>query len=164
MMPVMLIAYGVLGGAVFAGIFVARAMDDVVLGVLVGIGGSLLAMLLWVLMSVLLNAAQTRAELTEDFAQALSLSELFSYARSTYKLALVKTVTFGFVGAGIVVLGLLACYVGLYPALAILHIAGTHLRFRIFESYLARGGPPIAVRPAVWLPSEARLVPHYGGY
>jgi hypothetical protein len=162
-MPVLLVSYALIGGAVFAGYMIAQTTEPV-FGVLVGAGGGLVAVLLWILTSIFMNGAQTRAELTEDFGQSLSLSELMAYARSTWKAVLVKTITFGFVALGIVLLGLLACYFGLYPAIVILQIAAMHLRWQIYENHVARNGVPIAVKAPVWLPSEARRYSPYGAY
>jgi len=162
-MPVMLVSYALIGGAVFAGIMIAQTTEPL-FGLLVGVSGGLVAVLLWILSSIFMNAAQTRAELTEDFGQSLSLSELMAYARATWKAVLVKTITFGFVGLGIILLGLLACYFGLYPAIVILQVAAMHLRWQIYENHVALRGAPIAVKAPVWLPSEARRVSAYGAY
>jgi len=161
-MPVMLVSYALIGGAVFAGIMIAKSTEPL-FGVLVGLGGGLVAVLLWVLTSIVMNAAQTRAELTEDFGQSLSLSELLAYARATWKDVVVKTITFGFVALGMVLLGLLACYFGLYPVIVILQIAAMHLRWQIYESHVAHHGALIPVKAPVWLPSEARRA-SYGAY
>jgi hypothetical protein len=162
-MPVLLVSYALIGGAAFAGYMIAQTTEPV-FGVLVGAGGGLVAVLLWMVTSIFMNGAQTRAELTEDFGQSLSLSELMAYARSTWKAVLVKTITFGFLAFGIVLLGLLACYFGLYPAIVILQIAAMHLRWQIYENHVARNGVPIAVKAPVWLPSEARRYSPYGAY
>ena len=69
-----------------------------------------------------------------------------------------------FVAIGIVLLGVLACYVGLYPAIAVLQIAAMHLRNQIYLDHLARGGEPIVLKEPQVLQSEARLQQQAGAW
>ena len=110
----------------------------------------------WLLMSVFLNAAQTRAELTEDVGQALNFAKIWEYARATWSKVIVKNIVFVLVAFGILLLGMLLCYIGLYPAVAVIQIAAAHLRWQIYDNYLRAGGEPIALKPPQWLPSEAQ--------
>jgi len=63
------------------------------------------------------------------------------------------------------VVGYALCFVGIYPAMALLTIAQWHLYFQAYSLYLARGGTPLSVKPArpkvappVWYPPP----PQYG--
>jgi hypothetical protein len=154
--PLMMVMYAIIAAAVFGGIWVARATHDLTLGIVTGVGLSVTAVVVWLFASVLLNAARTRAELSEDLSYALRLHELMSYSRRTWRSVLVKTIIFGFVSFGLLLAGLLLCYFGLYPAIIIIQIAAMHLRWQIYNSDLSHGGEPIAVKLPVWLPSEAR--------
>jgi hypothetical protein len=142
----------------------AAGTNEPLIGIGVGVGVGLVGMLVLLLLSPITNAATTRAELTENFGEALSFGKLMSYAKATFGMVLVKTITFGLVSTGIVLLGLMLCYLGLYPAMVIVQIASMHLRHQIYEAYLARGGEPIPLKAVQPLPSEARLVPAWTGY
>lgn len=110
----------------------------------------------WLVTSVFTNAAQTRAELTEDFGQAIDFGKLWAYTRATWARVLVKNISFAFIAMGLFFLGMLLCYLGMYPAIAVIQIAAAHLRWQVYEHYLAEGGEPIALKPPQWLPSEAQ--------
>ncbi len=142
----------VLGG-VLAG---AGTQADTIVMVAVWVTAGFFSLACWLVMSVLLNAAQTRAELTEDFGQALNLGKVWAYARATWATVLVKNLVFALVAFGIIILGMLLCYIGLYPAIAVIQIAAAHLRWQIYEQYLRDRGEPIALKAPQWLPSEAQ--------
>jgi hypothetical protein len=93
--------------------------------------------------AVLTNALVLRAELTEDLGRTFELRQVMEYARATLGITMLRTLTFGVLAFGVALLGLLACYVGVFVAAALLQIASAHLRFQIYEQYLERGGMPI---------------------
>ncbi len=152
------LAFGVLGFvAVFSGIAAGAVTNGeplVMIAVWAMVG--FFSLVFSLVLSVFMNAAQTRAELTEDFGQALNLGKLWAYARATWTKVLLKNITFGFLAFGIMLLGLLLCYIGMYPAMAVIQIAGAHLRFQVYDNYVREGGEPIAVKAPQWLPSEAQ--------
>ncbi len=112
-------------------------------------------------LGVVMNAAFTRAELTESFGDALALGPLFQYTRTTWLQVLIKNILFGFVGMGIMFVGMALLCVGIYPAAIVLQIAAMHLRWQIYRYHVERGGDPIAVKEPQVLPSEASR-PHHG--
>ena len=113
------------------------------------------------LLGVVMNAAFTRAELTESFGGALSLGPLLQYTRTTWLQFLIKNILFGFVSMGIMIVGMALFCVGIYPAAIVLQIAAMHLRWQIYRYHVDHGGEPIAVKEPQALPSEAAR-PHYG--
>jgi hypothetical protein len=164
-LPVMFLFWMVAAAAGFGTVAVLAATNEPLAGIAVGAIGGIFAIFAWLCMNVLLNAASTRAELTENFGEALKFGELMAYSKATFGKVVVKTFTFGFVSFGIVLLGMLACYIGLYPAIIVIQIASLHLRNMIYEDYLASGGQPIAVKQLQPLPSEAPPRPAYApGY
>ena len=108
-------------------------------------------MLLWLVLS---NAAITRAELTGDLSKSFALGEIWSYAGKTWKRVLVSAIVMSFVAMGLLVVGLLACFVGLFVTTSIQMLAGMHLRWQIYNEYLLEGGTPIELAPWETLPSE----------
>lgn len=65
------------------------------------------------------------------------------------------------IGFGLFMLGLIACFIGVFVALPILMIAGVHVRWQIYNEYLLEGGEPIELAPWETLPSEIKP-PQYG--
>jgi hypothetical protein len=49
---------------------------------------------------------------------------------------------------------MLMCYIGLYPAIAVLQIAAFHQRRQIYAWYLTQGGEPIQMKDPQPLQSE----------
>lgn len=162
-LPLSFVLMIVMFGGMFAAGAVTAATSEPLAGLGVGIGVGFVGMLLLLLLSPITNAATTRAELTENFGEALKFGQLMGYAKATFGKVVVKSITFGFVGFGIILLGMLLCYIGMYPAAAVLQIAAMHLRHQIYDDYLARGGEPIPLAAPQPLPSEARPPPMYGG-
>lgn len=157
MLPVMFLVYAFMGGAAFAAFAAGAATNEPLIAIAVGVVVGLIALVLSLLLGVVINAAHTRAELTEELGQALSFGKVMSYSKATAGQVLVKNFTFMFLAMGIMLLGALACYIGMYPAIAVIQIAAMHLRNQIYMDYLSKGGEPIEMKPPQLLPSEARL-------
>lgn len=156
-MPVLFLAYAFVGGSVFAAFAVAAATGEPLAAIAVGALLGIIAIVLSLLLGVVINAAHTRAELTEELGQALSFGKVMSYSKATAGQVIVKNFTFMFIAIGIMLLGALACYIGMYPAIAVIQIAAMHLRNQVYVDYLSKGGEPIEMKPPQVLPSEARL-------
>jgi hypothetical protein len=152
----LIVVYGFMGAAAFGTMGAIAATDEPAIGIAVGGVLGLLALAVMLSVGAVLNAAQTRAELTENFSEALSFGKLMAYTKATFWRVLVKNFWFMFVAIGIILVGMMACYIGIYPAAIVLQIASVHLRFQIYDDYLARGGEPIQLKPPQQLPSEAR--------
>jgi hypothetical protein len=154
MVVVIMFAVGAGGAAALGG------NEDLVM--LVGFGIASIAFIplavFWIALS---NAAVTRAELTGDLSKSFKLGEVWNYAGKTWKRALVTTILMGFVMFGLSVLGLLACFVGIFVTLTIGMIAMLHIRWQIYNEYLLEGGQPIELAPWETLPSEAQRPPQY---
>ncbi len=110
----------------------------------------------------MINAVHTRAELTEDFSQAIQLGAVMAYAKATFGKVLWKNITFSFLAFGVMLLGLMLCYIGMYPAMALLQIASLHLRRQVYAWYLGQGGEPIPLKDPQLLQSEAQVAGPYG--
>ncbi len=107
--------------------------------------------------NVVVNAAVTRAELTEDFGKALDFGKIMAYGKATWVTVIVKNIIFGFIAFGMMLAGMLACGVGLYVVIPILGVAALHLRWQIYADYLAKGGEQIELAPPQQLQSEMGL-------
>jgi hypothetical protein len=109
----------------------------------------------------LTNAAVTRGELMGDLSKAFNLGAIWSYAAKTWKRVLVTTIIMGIFGIGLMMLGILACIVGVFVTSTIGMIGGMHVRWQIYNEYLLEGGEPIELAPWETLPSELKK-PAYG--
>jgi len=162
--PILFLTYGLMGGVAFAAIGAGAATDEPLVAVAAGSVAGIIALVVLLALGVIVNAAHTRAELTEDLGQALSFGKLMSYSKATAGRVIVKNFFFMWIAIGIVLIGLVMCYIGVYPAAAVLQIAAMHLRNQIYLDYVARGGEPIELKPPQVLPSEARLQPQQGAW
>ena len=61
-----------------------------------------------------------------------------------------------FVSMGLLLVGLLACFVGLFVTMSIQMLAGLHLRWQIYNEYLLEGGAPIELAPWEKCPRKHR--------
>jgi hypothetical protein len=147
--------------AAFGSLALIAATGEPLLGLVLVLLVVACVSVLSLLLGVVMNAAFTRAELTESFGDALSLRPLLQYTRMTWLQVLVKTILFGFVGMGVMFVGMALFCVGIYPAAIVLQIAAMHLRWQIYRYHVDRGGEPIAVKEPQVLPSEATR-PHHG--
>lgn len=165
MLPAMLVMYGLIVAAAVLVAFAAQSGGPDALMIVLGSVVGLVALIGFLLLAVLVNAAQTRAELTENIGQALSLGPLMQYSRATWATVMWKSIAFGFVATGLFLCGLLLCYFGVYPAIVVVQLASLSLRFQIYRGYLAGGGEMIVMKAPVTLPSEAPPgPPAYPGY
>ncbi|GMV12535.1 MAG: hypothetical protein AMXMBFR56_07590 [Polyangiaceae bacterium] len=155
-LPVLFIAYAVMGAAGFATFAAIAGTNEPLIGVAVGVVVGLFGFVLLLALSVVVNSVHTRAELTEEVGEALKFGKVMGYARATFSTVLVKNIAFSFVAFGLVLVGILLCYLGLYPAIVVVQLASMHLRYQIYTDYLAKGGEPIPLKPPQALPSEAR--------
>jgi hypothetical protein len=104
--------------------------------------------------AIVINAGVVRAELSEELGKALTLSGILGYIKRTWFTTLYSSFVYGFLASFVVLVGMLCCYVGIFPAAVIVSTGMTHLRFQIYQSYLAKGGEPIPIKAAVPIPSE----------
>ena len=155
--PLLFVIYALMGGTAFAVFAAIAATNEPLVGAAVGLVVGVIALFLMMILQVPMNAAQTRAELTEELGEALSFGKIMSYSKATFGRVIVKNFIFMWVGLGIVLLGILMCYLGVYPAAVVLQIAAMHLRYQIYADYLARGGEPIPLKQPQPLQSEARM-------
>jgi len=155
-LPVIFLTYVLMGGTAFAVFGTIAATDEPLIGLAVGLVVGIVAFIGMLALSVLVNAVHTRAELTEDVGESLKLGKVLGYAKATFGTVLIKNISFMLIAFVMVLIGILLCYLGLYPAIVVVQIAAMHLRYQIYSDYLAKGGEEIPLKPPQPLPSEAR--------
>jgi hypothetical protein len=83
------------------------------------------------------------SELTAGF----DLGGAFRFALAFWKTvggqALLAGVVYAILSSVVTVIGLLCCFVGIYPASAVSQMAATHLMVQLYDEYLRRGGQPL---------------------
>lgn len=152
--PIYILSYIFIGAAAVGGVVVANVTGEPLAGAAVGLVAFLVAMVVMMALSAVLNAVHTRAELTEEFSLAIKFSDVMAYTKLTFGKWLWKSISFMFLTFGVILIGMLLCYVGLYPAIAVLQIAAFHQRRQIYGWYLSRGGEPIPMKDVQPLQSE----------
>lgn len=108
--------------------------------------GGLLFFVLILVISIFTLSGMTRAFLTCDWGQTFEIGKIISYAKATWKSVLVVMLVLIPASFLILVVGMLALYVGIYPASILLNLAGIHLMGQIYRRYLEGGGEAIPVK------------------
>jgi hypothetical protein len=135
--------------------------DVMVIAIVVG---TVVGLVAGFLMSIVIMAGVTRAELTEDAGGSLSPSAAFAYAGKTWWQIFANNLLYTLMSVPLALVGYCACFIGVLPVSVALMAGMVHLRFQIYRHYLYKGGAPIPVKPVVWLPSElARAYPYAYG-
>lgn len=160
MLPMGLISYLGIIVAVFGGAAVGAAVNEPLVMAVVWILIGLLGFMFMSLAMMMVHAAQARAELTEDLGQSISPGNLFRFLGKTWGTVLVSSMLFALVSMLMFFAGYLMCVFGLYPAMVVVTIAASHLRWQFYERYLTRGGAPFALKEPQQLPSEAAAAYH----
>lgn len=113
------------------------------LGYVVGIG-------LAILVSVLAAPMQFHAELAGKFDLGAAFRFTKSFWLTVGGKAVLSWIVFLPLSLLVMIGGLLICFVGIYPASALIQMAGQHLMVQLYDEYLDAGGEPIPL----WQPPE----------
>ncbi len=110
----------------------------------VGFGLAGLAYLIIILLGIsVMWPAVIHAELTRKLEFAECKAFVLDFWQRLGKSTAISIIIYQLIGFGICLLGLLACFVGVYPAAALVVMAGLHLRMQHYQMYLDAGGEPI---------------------
>lgn len=116
----------------------------------------LLLMALSVLLNVISAPLVLRAGLGQDFVAAFSFDFFRDFLGRMWKELLLSALFILITNFFLSLLGLLACYFGVFVTSALVMFAHHHLLYQIYELYLQRGGTPIPLKDDVpnVLPAE----------
>lgn len=130
----------------------------ILMGIAAAIGSSIVTALIFLLMMTLyfativaMNVVQVplflRAGLSQDFKTGFSMPFVKDFLGRVGR-ETVKSQAF-LIGTGmaLMLVGMAAFCVGMYPAMALFLFAMNHQAFQLYELYLERGGEPIPVPP-----------------
>ncbi len=145
--------YMIIGVGAFA---IGITTDEPILLVVISVVGSLL---LGIFLSVIVRPMMFYSQKVQklDFKGSLRFTRQFlKIVGGKYLITIILNT---FVSMFVIVVGLLVCFVGLYPASAIVQFAYEHLFIQLYDEYLKRGGEPL---PEVNLPPQLafRGYPH----
>jgi hypothetical protein len=138
---VMIPLYLVLGLVVLGAVSV-RSNSTLVTAIFVL--GALLFFAAMVGLMLVMTPLMIRAALVQDFGQSFSLQWTKDFIALTWREMVLETLFSWVTSIPLVILGYLLCFVGLYPAMALMLAAQWHLNFQLYRLYLARGGAAIA--------------------
>lgn len=103
-------------------------------------------LILMLLLSIFSNAALTRAYLTCDWSRSFEFGKILSYARATWRSVVITWVVYLPAFLLLMIVGVMALYLGIYPASVIMSVAWLHLSWQIYQRYLSAGGEPIPIK------------------
>ena len=92
---------------------------------------------------ILTTPLYLRAGLSGDFASAFSMEFYRDFMKRVGKEVVLAELFMMATGTVVGLIGLLMCYIGLFPAIALLIYAHHHLEYQLYELYLERGGVPV---------------------
>ena len=124
--------------------------------------------LFWIVYAFVMGVAKVlatpmylRAGLSGDFSVAFSMDFFRDFMKRVGKEVVLAEAFLMVTGTALGILGLLLCYVGLFPAMVLMTCAQHHLEYQLYELYLERGGREVAlkVEPAVEEDDEDREAP-----
>lgn len=153
-MPFFFVLSGLGAVAAIGAIAAAQWAHEPTVGILVAVVLSLVTFIASMVVGLCASAAITRAELTEQIGSSLSIGWLLTYVGRTWLKTITANLVYSFFLFWISLLGLVTCFVGLYPVMVIATTGQAHLRWQIYGYYLSKGGEPIPVKSPVTIPSE----------
>jgi hypothetical protein len=92
---------------------------------------------------ILMTPLYLRAGLSGDFASAFSMEFYRDFMKRVGKEVVLAELFLLATGSVVSIVGLLLCYVGIFPAIALLLYVHHHLEYQLYELYLERGGVPV---------------------
>lgn len=138
----MIAGFLLMAGFMLAG-FAAAASDSPVLFLAVYALFWVAYAFLMMVASIFTTPLYLRAGLSGDFASAFSMEFYRDFMKRVGKEVVLAELFMAVTGTLEVIVGLLLCYIGIFPAIALLMYAHHHLEYQIYELYLERGGMPV---------------------
>ncbi len=137
---VMLVAWVLIGLAAGVGFAVAVASGEWMYGVL---AGSLLLFPVTLATILLMWPMELYTQLSGGFNFGATLRFTFRFLGKVWGQMLIAALVFGFLSTLLSFAGMLACFIGVYPAAVIQALAQQHYAAQLYRQYLDEGGEPI---------------------
>jgi len=100
-----------------------------------------------ILPALVLLPMQMRAGLAQDFAEGFNFGWVMDFVKKTWLEMFLGLLFLSFTALILAILGVLACYVGLFVVMPLIFLAQAHLLYELYLLYLSRGGTPIPLKP-----------------
>jgi hypothetical protein len=101
------------------------------------------------LMMLVSKPLMIRAAMTQDFAKSFDWTFIKSFTARTWLEQLVSVLFLFLAAIALMLVGAIACGVGVYFTMSIIFFAQSHLNRQLYERYLSRGGEPVEVNPKI---------------
>jgi hypothetical protein len=129
------------------------------LGILLVFAGVAIFFLVLALAMVLVTPLWVKAALESDLGRVFDLAFARDFMRRTGKVTLLAHLVLMVLNIGLMFVGFLACFIGMFPALGIAVLVLAHVFGQLYLIYLGRGGDPIALPAAPPAPPWASSLP-----
>ena len=107
---------------------------------------AVLGMVVMISMALFMMPLLLRAALTQQFSEGFKLGFAFDFISKMWLEIILGTLFLMVTYMGLITIGMLLCFVGIYPAVTLLFLAQAHLNYQLYGLYLRRGGEPIPLR------------------
>ncbi|MCC6877645.1 MAG: DUF4013 domain-containing protein [Sandaracinaceae bacterium] len=93
----------------------------------------------------LMTVASMRASLTDDLKAAIGFKPVVAMTKAMFKDILVGGFVMALITTPIMMLGMIACYVGIFPAAVIITVMQVYFHAELYRRYLEKGGQPLPI-------------------
>lgn len=100
-----------------------------------------------ILLSMPMQVAVTRAELTDDLNQAMRFGDVMAMTKLLFKDLLVGNIVMMGIGFLVGIVGILTLYLALFPGVVVIILITTHWQAQLYQRYLEKGGVPLKIGP-----------------
>lgn len=138
----MIAAVVLIVGMVLSG-FAGVAADSAVVSVLLYGVVVVLYLVLMMLSAILTMPLYLRAGLSADFASAFSMEFFRDFLKRVGKEAVFAELFLTATSTPLWIVGIVMCYVGMFPAFALMLYSRHQLEYQLYALYLERGGVPV---------------------
>ena len=138
LVPFMLL--GVLGLVLLANLL---GLNEDLAMLVIGLPAMAFAMLLSVLLALVMMPMAIGAGLSQTFQAGFRGRFILDFISKVWPQMLAGVLFLVIASMTMIVVGMLLCFVGVYPAVTITMLAQAHLYFQLYRLYLQRGGTPV---------------------
>ena len=93
--------------------------------------------------------AGMRAELADDLKEGTNFKEVLNFTKVMLRPLLIGTIVISVVGAMLTFVGMLACGLGIFPAVVAMSVAQAHMMGQIYLAAVAQAVPEVQIAPDI---------------
>jgi hypothetical protein len=95
---------------------------------------------------LIMGPLMLRAGLSQSFSETFNFRWIYRFVKTMWSKEIMSVLFFMISRMIILIIGMLMCCVGFFPAAALVMLAMTHLTYQQYEIFLANGGEPIPLK------------------